>query len=358
MLHLLIKDSQGIVGDVDIQSISTIFNLKEEISRLTKKSPDDCILIYQGAILVDVRTLQSYNIQTNSTLYVTYKQKEDKPTKDNHKKTDLKASPQGIFGELKNSPMMKSMIEYFQNNPQIYMDILKSNPEFQKIAESNPQIQHALNDPDMLKEQLGSLLNPDAGNENAHTFDRMMDLVESLPGGFQALNHTINEFDPVLDGLQNQLSLSPKIPTKLTKEKPDKPSEDPLPSISMGNNNNFQNPNMLFGKGLDLFGLPRPLQPQLPPKKLEETPPNDSSADLVVSGISKCIENRFNIIELPGMELLKELYGELSPEAKYKNELMQLEGMGFRNKDRNIKALTESNGDLYLAIDYLVSNYE
>lgn len=43
------------------------------------------------------------------------------------------------------------------------------------------------------------------------------------------------------------------------------------------------------------------------------------------------------------------------PEVRFRDQLAQLEEMGFSEKSRNIRALLASGGDVQAAIDYLFS---
>lgn len=340
MLHLIIKDKNCVLGDIDILPQNTIYDLKLEIMKLNKQPDDNFFVVFQGIVLIDERSIGSYNIHTNATLYVSYPSNYSKP-----KDTEVKKK-KNTTNDLQKQ-FAKLVSDVISKNPDAYLGLLKNNPEFKRMAEENPQLQHTLNDEDLLSGQLSMMINPENSDIMARSIDRMMNSVETMPGGFQALNHGMHQFDPLMDNMLEQFGMGKKkIPTKIVESKASKPSDQPLPNIT----NQFRNENMF---PFNLFGyqLETENDPQVP-EITECDTQTDEATQKIVNGIQKCIENGFNILDLPGTEGIRELFNNYT-EIKYKSELKELEEMGFLNRDKNIIALEKSKGDLSSAIDYV-----
>ena len=66
--------------------------------------------------------------------------------------------------------------------------MLLNNPQTRRMLENNPQIGHALRDPQYLRQISEMLTNPAMMEEAQRSADQAMRNVESLPGGFNALS--------------------------------------------------------------------------------------------------------------------------------------------------------------------------
>lgn len=79
--------------------------------------------------------------------------------------------------------MMQSML----NNPELIQSFMQSNPTFRQLMEQNPELAQALNNPEMIRESLRLVSNPNLMQEHMRNVDRAMSNLESIPGGFNAL---------------------------------------------------------------------------------------------------------------------------------------------------------------------------
>lgn len=361
-IHLTIRDLRDVICETDITDESTISDLKAVISEFYKaKAVSDLILIFHGEILEDERTLVSYGIKDGSTLYVSAKHTHNYADKDEIEKPNLPKpnTSSDSFTSLMQSSIGKSIMNMIQNNPQAYADMLRSNPIFSQIAENNPQLQHILNDSDMLSEQIGMYLNPENQNQTARTMDRMLDAVESMPGGFQALSKQINDLqEPLMDGLMDQIKGSGKTKTNIDSKPLSKPSEEPIP---------FQNPQQ---QGFGPFSFFNSNSQSL------QWPMNDSAVggndnaipreavDLINKGALICLSKGLQVEKLPGFSELIEL---CCPHVKkgmtnilqvYSTQLKMMNEMGFKDNEENIRALIQTNGEVSQAIDYLLAQMQ
>lgn len=256
------------------------------------------------------------------------------------------------------SPIGKYIMNVIQNNPQAYADMLRSNPIFNQIAESNPQLQHVLNDSDMLSEQMNLFLNPENQNQTALTMDRMLDAVESMPGGFQALSKQVNDLqEPLFDGIMEQFKGNGNTKTNIDTKAPLKPSEDPIPFGPYQSQYSSQYQNPLFSflmPNNDFNPPPQTTSQSIPPEALE----------LISNGIEKCRAKGLMIADLPGFKDLADACS--APPVKntvnyyqlYAEQLKQMNEMGFNDNEMNIRALIQSNGDIGQAIDYMTDMFQ
>ncbi|OHT10374.1 hypothetical protein TRFO_20430 [Tritrichomonas foetus] len=430
MLHVRVKDINGLICDTDIMAHSTISELKVVIANVSQKPLDCLILIHKGVILDDDRTFLSYDFSGDTILYVSYR------------KTALKindtqkiADPNSINNQIQKtqkgsrtplmsnqSPIRNGFIKIIENNPQLYIDIFLSNPAFKEIIKKNPQVQHILNDPEFIRNHFKALSNSENESQTALSLDRMLTNIESKPGGYHALIKNYEEFaNPMQEGA---LSRSPLFHEKtvIEEEPSEKPSEDPLPSHpfntfdilspffsinpldkphqnSIGHRkgqNSPLSPSFLNSQSNILNTLQIPGINSIPPplhqnsKSLSNSPHNSpipkspffpfnsikspqkekipkEAQELILQGIQQCIENGLDVMEMPGMEQLNFLLDENKNESKkdalkselkekFKTQLKEMSRMGFIDEEKNIEALSASDGKVGQAIDYLLSH--
>ncbi len=70
MFQILVKTSNGNTITIDIEPTSTIHHLKEVLNIRTRIPEIFQLIIYNGRILVDNRTIESYSITDSCTLYM------------------------------------------------------------------------------------------------------------------------------------------------------------------------------------------------------------------------------------------------------------------------------------------------
>ena len=65
--------------------------------------------------------------------------------------------------------------------------MMESNPQMREIMDRNPELRHALNDPETLRRTFEVARNPSLMREQMRQHDRMFANVEAHPEGFNAL---------------------------------------------------------------------------------------------------------------------------------------------------------------------------
>ena len=79
--------------------------------------------------------------------------------------------------------MMGSLVD----NPALLRALLESNPAFRELRERNPEVNHALNDPSVLRQALEVARNPNLMREQMRSTDRALAHLDTSPEGFAAL---------------------------------------------------------------------------------------------------------------------------------------------------------------------------
>ncbi|XP_063186675.1 ubiquilin-1-like [Chroicocephalus ridibundus] len=109
------------------------------------------------------------------------------------------------------SEMVQSTL--VQNNldsVDLIRNFIMSNPQMQQLAEENPEIGQILTNPHTITEILEASNNPAVMQEMIRNRDVAMNNLESIPGGYSALEQLYREFEePILDAVQAQLGNNP-----------------------------------------------------------------------------------------------------------------------------------------------------
>lgn len=356
-IFFLVKNKSGDMWAISMDTECLVSELEKEVMKQAQIPEGSVIrLISQGTILASDRTLQSYEFIDGTIIYFTATRPAPAPPT----KRRTQSQDSGMNG------FMKGVFDMFMSNPEMYVNFMKMNPAFKEAMDKNPVLQHVLDDDELMREHL-SMATGDNFDQLARSMDSMMATVEALPGGFQALTKSWNEFqNPILDGLRDQFR-GPAAATSIG-EKPDKPCENPLP--------NFNNSGMF--PFADPFGLSAFL-----PQDFFQRPDVAARQDLMTRQVTKAIlkiretleelKTVFNIdlVEVPGMQDLKKLVEMSSEEIKrqsaeaasasssrqrFEVQLKQMEAMGFSDREMNLRALEASNGNVGMAIQWLSMN--
>ena len=92
-----------------------------------------------------------------------------------------------------------------ESNPEMYQQMLLSNPQIQNLLEKNPELRHALSDPSTLKTMLTAATNPKAYNEMMRGHDRALSNLENIPEGFSHLKKMYTTLqEPMYDAMSMQ----------------------------------------------------------------------------------------------------------------------------------------------------------
>uniref|UniRef100_A0A8B9MSX5 Ubiquilin 1 n=1 Tax=Accipiter nisus TaxID=211598 RepID=A0A8B9MSX5_9AVES len=115
-------------------------------------------------------------------------------------------SMQSLISEMVQSTFVQNVLD----NPDLVRDIIMSNPQMQQLAEENPEISQILTDPHTIKEILEACRSPAVMQEMIRNHDMAMNNLESIPGGYTALEQLYREIEePILDNVQAQLGSHP-----------------------------------------------------------------------------------------------------------------------------------------------------
>ena len=372
LLRLIVRDINGFLGNIDADQRSPIRELKESICKIIKKSKNEFSVIYRGKILEDSQTVEFYHIKDNSIIFISYNSNFD--IKDHQNKSINQ-------NKLSKSPNKSStystlddfILKMIKNDPQLYIDMLNSNPAFKQFQENNPEFRHFLNDPELIKEQLDMMENPGDDFSRANLLDRKIDTMESQPGGFQILSSQMNYIQETLtDNLANQNIIGQN--KTIIPEKPlEKPAEEPLPPVNdevehesfFTNPFAFVNPSLSHDEFIEIsnFHLVNKTESDQNANQFPKIP--KEALNFINIGINQCESAGLLLENLPGFKTFvkecqaqalsnlsnashDELLNALAPQLK------RLKEMGFIDVNRNIEALIETKGDVSLAVYLLL----
>lgn len=111
-----------------------------------------------------------------------------------------------LMRQMLDNPLVQSLM----SNPDVIREMMMSNPQMQSLIERNPEIQHMLNNPTILREAMELARNPAAFQELMRNHDRALSNLESLPGGFNALQRIYREVEePMFNAARDQLGQNP-----------------------------------------------------------------------------------------------------------------------------------------------------
>lgn len=105
--------------------------------------------------------------------------------------------------------MINPMMQQMMSNPEMIRSLFGSMQRMQMLMERNPEVNHLLSNPDVLRESLEMVQNPAALQEVMRNYDRALNNMESMPGGYNVLRRMYTEFqEPLLSAFQDQNQFS------------------------------------------------------------------------------------------------------------------------------------------------------
>jgi len=204
--------------------------------------PEQLVLIFAGKIMKDTDTLKMHNIKDNLTVHLVIKA----PTRTNEAPArapaDVRQTPFGLnqFGGLagmealgagsntfmdlqarmqnellNNGDMLRSLmdnplVQQMMNNPETMRQLITSNPQMQDLMQRNPEISHMLNNPDLLRQTMELARNPSMLQELMRSHDRAMSNLESVPGGYSALQRIYRDIqEPMMNAATESFGRNP-----------------------------------------------------------------------------------------------------------------------------------------------------
>lgn len=118
---------------------------------------------------------------------------------------ELMRNPEALQN-IMDSPMMRNMM----SNPDMIHQMVVNNPQMQQLMERNPEIGHMLNNPQLMRQTLEMARNPAMLQELMRNQDRALSNLESIPGGYNALQRMYTEYqEPMMNAAEEQFGRNP-----------------------------------------------------------------------------------------------------------------------------------------------------
>ncbi|XP_017088135.2 ubiquilin-1 [Drosophila bipectinata] len=227
---------------VEVDEDSGIKDFKILVAQKFEAEPEQLVLIFAGKIMKDTDTLKMHNIKDNLTVHLVIKS----PTRNNEAPArapaDVRQTPFGLnqFGGLagmealgagsntfmdlqarmqnellNNGDMLRSLmdnplVQQMMNNPDTMRQLITSNPQMQDLMQRNPEISHMLNNPDLLRQTMELARNPSMLQELMRSHDRAMSNLESVPGGYSALQRIYRDIqEPMMNAATESFGRNP-----------------------------------------------------------------------------------------------------------------------------------------------------
>lgn len=257
------KKSVEIDEDAEIKELRTI------VAEKFDSDPDLVCLIFAGKIMKDTDTLKTHNIKDGMTVHLVIKTApKSEPESSRRPPADVSQTPFGLnqlggisalgalggnqtnFMDLQsrmqhellgNSDLMRTvldnpLVQQMMQNPETMRQLITANPQMQELMQRNPEISHMINNPELLRQTMELARNPSMLQELMRSHDRAMSNLESVPGGYNALQRIYRDIQEPL------LSVSSRNPYSGTSdsgtaENPQQGTENrnPLPNPWGGN---------------------------------------------------------------------------------------------------------------------------
>ncbi|KAK5967679.1 Ubiquitin domain-containing protein DSK2a [Trichostrongylus colubriformis] len=228
--------------DVQVKANATISDVKDVlVTKLNNVEKSLLCLIFSGKILKDHEKLETHNIGDGMALHLVVRQGQNRagqastinqaatnpssnPTQTSGGSVhgsllgeDMAAGgPQAMAQQMMNNPeMMRQMMDnpIMQNimgNPEIFRSLLANNPQIQQLIERNPELGHVLNDPDMMRQTMEMIRNPNMFQEMMRNHDLAIRNLQGIPGGEAALQRLYQDVqEPLLNSATSSLAGNP-----------------------------------------------------------------------------------------------------------------------------------------------------
>lgn len=328
-MRIWAKNIRSEIIDIYITPNTTIREIKEKLSHLIDIEPQFIKIVFKGIVLQDDITIETYGIEEDSTVFYSIPHGRVELSERRKKSKYQQEEPETFIDKVTNSAIGQQMMKMIDENPQMYEDMFKQIPNFEDVADSNPELTHVLRDGDEITEQLK--MQTTKGNKKmaAITMDNMFNQIESSGISMHRVNRMIGDIaDPLLEGVFRR----PQHKTVIPKEKLESPSVLPLSTM--------QNAAISNAKGIE--------------SKQELA----QAMSKINSGIFK-LRSRHIKISKTSYYNVRDLIAHMEYQ-KYKpvfaKELGILFSKGFVNEDDNIRALMSAGGKIQQAIKILMKS--
>lgn len=217
-----------------------MFQFKKLVAAKFAAEPEQLCLIFSGKIMKDNDTLKAHNVKNGLTVHLVIKalpREEPEPSAQRAPAADVRQTPFGVnqFGglagmealgagsgtfmdlqarmqsELMSNPetmrtlLDNPMVQQMMNNPDAMRSLITANPQMQDLMQRNPEISHMLNNPELLRQTMELARNPSMLQELMRSHDRAMSNLESVPGGYSALQRIYRDIqEPMMNAVTDQ----------------------------------------------------------------------------------------------------------------------------------------------------------
>ncbi|KAF4667592.1 hypothetical protein FOL47_003476 [Perkinsus chesapeaki] len=219
VIDITIKKVDGTTVEVSIDNTATVTDLKKLVQERTEIPKESQRLIFRGQILSDETTLKDSGLNEDGLTvhlvrHLVPPPHPKAPAATGQQQTPtlrlgatpgsaptaaagqnpymapsgLGMGPMGgmspeAISEMMNNPVVDSML----SNPQIMRSLIEMNPQMQQLMQQNPELRTLIEDPEFLRQTMQAARNPSMMQEMMRTNDRQMANLDSIPGGYQAL---------------------------------------------------------------------------------------------------------------------------------------------------------------------------
>ena len=358
-ITICVKHLSSRVYEITINPRETVERLKEKVAELSNISVDTIKLIFRGKILKNNSDiLTDLGITTGHTIHMVKKKtKASKPEPLNknpaHPSPNVDQNAPNVnpfsntgantdpissrpypgmgpsnfsYPDMNNAmqnPQIRETMHQLLANPEMLRNMINSNPMLQGMISNNPQLQAMFDNPDMLRNMAAMMENGRLPGFPGMNIGRFPTQPGTQPTDGTAQGNT----QTGTNTQTSQPGTTPPPPNPNMSGFPGFSGQNTVPDLnSMMNDPNFQARMRQFqqmygqggqgggqGGGLNLQNLMGGLNAPIPPQNVN------------------------------------------NPEETYKDQLAQLEQMGFINKELNIAVLKQTYGDVQRAIEKLIN---
>ncbi|KAA6370814.1 MAG: hypothetical protein EZS28_033660 [Streblomastix strix] len=218
MLKLEIKAPGKPKVEIEIESSSTIADLKKQIAAKIGIPAEQQKLFFKGQNLYDEKTLLDYKLNNGDGIGLVKIQQPKKDQMINQLQANQQAyNSLGQTGESGNAKTFDnlfgdSFMQEQTSDPNFFSQILSMNPKMKSIMKEHPELSSALASKDTMKQFNAIMNNPQLQDDLVRQSDNAFRQLENIPGGFQILERLTSEItDPMFDGFTDQGNAPPSI---------------------------------------------------------------------------------------------------------------------------------------------------
>ncbi|GFO34131.1 ubiquilin-1 [Plakobranchus ocellatus] len=232
---------------VEVKVGASVRELKEEVQKKFNAPYEQLCIIFAGKIIKDEDTLEQHGIKDGLTVHLVIKSANrsapnpppsNAATPRSTAEPDVSQTPFNLGGigglgglsglgmgsanfmemqqrmqrEMMSNPdMMRQLmdnpfVQSMMSNPDVMRSLLMNNQQMRELMERNPEITHMLNNPELMRQTMELARNPAMMQELMRSQDRAMSNLESIPGGFNALQRMYRDIqEPMMNAAQESM---------------------------------------------------------------------------------------------------------------------------------------------------------